>query len=121
LETQAKLRIQQLVVEGHLDLVWSFILQYENDDNPCKDQKERISIWKDIAKECVILSDEINAAANNLRKLNLRTKDALHVACAIHAQAVYFISTDKRLLNKPIDKIKLVSPVKFLEVYYDKD
>jgi hypothetical protein len=34
LETQAKLYIQQLVVQKKADLVCSFILRYENAENP---------------------------------------------------------------------------------------
>ena len=30
LETEAKLFIQQGIVDGHYELVWSYILEYEN-------------------------------------------------------------------------------------------
>jgi predicted nucleic acid-binding protein len=39
----------------------------------------------------------------------------LHIACAIYANASYFITTDKRLYNKPIDGVKIVGPVNFLD------
>jgi len=34
LETEAKLRIQERVVSGELELAWSYILDYENAANP---------------------------------------------------------------------------------------
>ncbi|MDR1811691.1 MAG: hypothetical protein LBQ87_02590, partial [Candidatus Fibromonas sp.] len=41
LETEAKLFIQQKVKENALELVWSFILDYENSRNPFEDRRER--------------------------------------------------------------------------------
>ena len=34
LETEAKLHIQDLIRQGELSLLWSFVLDYENDANP---------------------------------------------------------------------------------------
>jgi hypothetical protein len=34
LESEAKLEIQQMILAGKLQLVWSFILEFENDANP---------------------------------------------------------------------------------------
>ena len=113
LETEAKLRIQQLILNDKLDLVWSFILHYENSDNPYSDRKERIAAWKPIAKEIVVFNEEINGIANNLIKMRVRTKDALHIACAVYANASYFITTDKRLYNKRVDRVTIVGPINF--------
>jgi len=46
--------------------------------------------------------------------LGLREKDSYHVACAISANADYFITTDAKILNKGIREIKAVSPVDFV-------
>jgi predicted nucleic acid-binding protein len=51
----------------------------------------------------------------------LKPKDALHIACAIAADADYFLTTDKKILNKPIDGIAVVNPIDFIreqEDYY---
>ncbi len=42
LETQAKLAIQELVKDKEIVLVWSFILDYENQANPDKIIKNEI-------------------------------------------------------------------------------
>ena len=42
LETQAKLTIQQLVDDNFLDLIWSFIIDYENSYHPIFTIKESI-------------------------------------------------------------------------------
>ena len=44
LETQAKLAIQELVKDKEIYLVWSFILDYENQTNPDKVIKNEIFI-----------------------------------------------------------------------------
>ena len=48
LESEAKLMIQDLIREKKLELVWSFILEYENDANPDDEVMEKISKWKDL-------------------------------------------------------------------------
>jgi predicted nucleic acid-binding protein len=110
-----------LVLSDKLDLIWSFILHYENSDNPYSDRKERIAAWESVAKETVVFNEEISDIAKNLSKMYIRPKDALHIACAIYADASYFITTDKRLYNKPIDKVIIVGPINFVERYYDEN
>ena len=121
LETEAKLRIQQMIFSDRLDLIWSFILHYENSDNPYRDRKERIAAWESLAKKTVVFDEKVKSIANGLLKIDIKTKDALHIACAVYANASYFITTDKRLYNKPIDSIAIVGPINFLERYYDEN
>jgi hypothetical protein len=59
LETEAKLQIQQLILDNEFDLIWSFILHYENNDNPYSDKKERIAAWESIAKETVVFNEKL--------------------------------------------------------------
>jgi predicted nucleic acid-binding protein len=121
LETEAKLLIQSEILNGNIDLVWSFILSYENNDNPYKDRKKQILLWEDIAKEIITFENEIFLSAKNKMLLGLKEKDALHIACAIKANADYFITTDKNILNKKVDKISIVNPIDFLRRYLDEN
>jgi predicted nucleic acid-binding protein len=121
LETEAKLRIQQLILNNELDLIWSFILHYENNDNPYSDKKERIASWEFIAKEAIVFNEKIGSIASDFLKMHIKPKDALHIACAIYANASYFITTDKGLYNKPISGVKIIGPINFLERYYDEN
>ncbi len=50
----------------------------------------------------------------------LKPVDALHVACAATAGADYFITTDKRILNKTIYGVKLADPVEFIRILEDQ-
>ena len=47
-------------------------------------------------------------------KFGVKEKDSLHIACAIERKCDYFITTDRKLLNKPITKIKIVNPIDFI-------
>ena len=49
LETEAKLHIQDKIRNNAIELTWSFILDFENSENPYEDQKEAINEWKNIA------------------------------------------------------------------------
>ncbi len=50
----------------------------------------------------------------------LKPGDALHVACAATAGADYFVTTDKRILNKTIDGVKLSNPVELIRILEDQ-
>ena len=114
LETEAKLYIQQGIVTGSYELVWSYILEYENTHNKYEDRRNAIFDWKSIAKIHCTENDEIIGYAENLKKLNIRTKDALHIACGIYAKSDYFITTDKHLFNLKLNEIKIINPMVFL-------
>jgi predicted nucleic acid-binding protein len=118
LEAEAKLYIQELVKENRLDLVWSSVNDYENNDNPFDEKRERIWVWKDLAVEQCAMNDTILLKAGELMKRKLRAKDALHVASSIYAKCDYFITTDKKILNKNIPDIAVVNPITFVEEIY---
>ena len=118
LETEAKLQIQHEALLGELSLVWSFILHYENNDNPFVDRKNQIVLWENVA-DCVITYEEsIYKKAEQLLGFGIKTKDALHIASAIKANADYFITTDKKLINKNIEGIIIINPIDFLRRHY---
>lgn len=114
LETEAKLYVQEMIRQGQLDLVWSFMMDYENGANPFSEVKNRISEWKMLAIDDCELSKEIEDQASELMELGLHEKDAAHVACAIYLEAEYFLTTDKKILNKTTPKIKIINPIEFV-------
>ena len=117
LEAEAKLFIQRKVREGRLGLAWSYILDYESQANPFDERREAIQAWK---KHAVIDTDEtqgILVRAQSLTALGLKSKDALHIACAIEMQCDYFITTDDKILNrmKNSHDILVVDPTTFVQ------
>ena len=118
LETEAKLFIQEQIQLGILDLVWSFVLDYENSKNPFLDKRERIDYWRNLAKtDCVLTEFIRNKAKELIQNFNLKQADASHIACAIYANAEYFITTDKGILKRNINEIKTVNPITFVQEY----
>jgi len=117
LETEAKLFVQELIRQGELSLLWSFVLDYENDKNPFEEVRDRIAQWKNLAVATWNQPDEVTDKANELMKLGLKVKDAFHIACAIHLGAECFLTTDRKILNKPITEVKCLNPIDFARRY----
>jgi hypothetical protein len=46
LETEAKMRVQEEIRSGSFELVWSYILDYENSKNPFRERKDQIALWR---------------------------------------------------------------------------
>ncbi|NGP88333.1 type II toxin-antitoxin system VapC family toxin [Fodinibius halophilus] len=119
IETEAKLYIQREIVKGNLHLGWSYILDYENSANPFEFRKTSIIEWKKKAYTFVEESDRVLKQAKAIRKGHgLKTKDALHIACAIVAECTYFITTDDEIINKGslVTPIETVSPVDMITI-----
>jgi len=119
LETEAKLHIQELVLKGKLQLLWSFVLDYENASNPFDEVRNRIAEWKKLASADCSLSKDVSDKALELVQLGLRQMDASHVACAIVMGAAYFLTVDKKILSKPITGIEAMNPIDFVRRHAD--
>mgnify|MGYP000942754935 FL=1 len=113
LESQAKLFIQHKIICKEYKLVWSFILEYENNQNPYEIRKNTIIKWKSLASEIIMQNEEIIKFAERLNAMGIKSKDALHVACAVFSDCDYFITTDRKLLSLKIKEIKISSPIDF--------
>ena len=114
LEAQAKLTVQQMILIGKHTLVWSYMLEYENKQNPYEIRKNSIVKWKELA-ECNILENEaVLSIAEFLLEQGIKAKDAIHIACACVAESDYFLTTDIGILKKNINIIKIVNPIDFI-------
>lgn len=116
LETEAKLYVQQAILEKTFELAWSYMLDYENAANPYLNRKLAIARWKRIASIDVDASDTIVSYGKKIMLKGVKKKDALHLACAIEAKCHYFLSTDKKLLRTFFDEISVVSPIDFIKM-----
>jgi predicted nucleic acid-binding protein len=116
LEAEAKTHIQKEILEKNFELAWSYILDYEIFFNPFPDRKNQIIKWKNIAIVDISESEKVIAAANDIMKNHIKPKDSLHLACAIEAKCNYFITTDDKILNKPIDTITIIDPLNFVRI-----
>jgi len=117
LEAEAKLNIQANIRSGSYQLVWSYILDYENSKNPFKERREQIAKWRKYAEVDVEASNGIIDLAATLRSYGIKTIDALHIACAVSAGAGYFLTTDDGILKKAasVAHIQVTDPIGFIK------
>ena len=115
LETEAKLFIQNSIINSKLDFVWSYILEYENSVNPFKERQRSIQLWRKHAIIKITETNDILKKAEAITKNGIKSKDALHIACAIYGKCDYFLTTDDDILKKlkNFKEIKVIDPINF--------
>lgn len=118
LETDAKLYVQFMVLNGNIELAWSYVLDFENEANPFPERKNTIENWRQLSTVNIIENNSILIKANAFVKQGLKAKDALHVACAIDANCGYFLTTDDLIQRKMKDviEIKVINPIEFIKM-----
>ena len=122
LETEAKRHIQRLITEKTIDLVYSYMSRLENDDNPYTTRKNSIDTF---FKKAALYIDSNHAEtteekASSIMQSGIKSRDALHIACAIKGACNYFITTDKPLLRFKCHEIIICNPIQFLD-YYEEE
>ena len=118
LEAEAKLYIQDKIKSKGVELIWSYILEIENSQNPHDERRIAIQKWKNLSTIKIVENPKILAHANQLLKSGIKPKDALHVASAVEGKADYFLTTDDKLLSG-INRSKIIevlNPVDYIKV-----
>jgi predicted nucleic acid-binding protein len=111
LETQAVILILQMVQAQLLELVNSSVLEYENSRNPFTINQQSMERYLQIAILRVFVDEKIRARSKQLEKQGIKPIDALHIACAEISESDYFITCDKRLINRCQDlSLKVINP-----------
>ncbi|MEZ4633041.1 MAG: PIN domain-containing protein [Deinococcales bacterium] len=118
LESEAKLYIQTKIQQQAVELVWSYILDFENAKNPFEERRKTVKKWKMLAVIDVEETQEIIAIANELSNKGIKAKDALHIASAIIGKAHYFLTTDDRILKRlsEMAEIQVINPIDLVKV-----
>jgi len=112
--------IQSLIKYKNIELYYSFVSQAEIEENPFDDIKAAIMDFIETNATAFVGEnrlDEVKAIADKIMSTGIKPKDAAHIACAIFAGCDYFISTDKRLLKYQTNKIKLINPIEFMDMW----
>ncbi|MDR3185116.1 MAG: PIN domain-containing protein, partial [Prevotellaceae bacterium] len=118
-EAQAKLFIQGLVLGKEVELVWSYILKFENSKNLFSAKKNAIAQWEALSVMFVDASDEVVSLAESIVQTGVKVNDALHLACAITAGCSYCITVDNRMRKYRNDRIVICGPIEFLNYYFN--
>lgn len=122
----------ELIEKGNYELVWSFILEYENSMNPFIERKLHIQSISTLCNQIIKPNNEIKIIAKIIvENSNTKDKDALHLASAIYNKCDYFITCDDKFIKtieKNNDKLKdiirdirLYNPIDFLRKEMDID
>ena len=117
LETQAKLYIQESIRNQKIELAASYMLRFENEQNPYEIRRQAITEY--IRNNMTIYIDydkmeEVAKEAKSIVETGIKQKDAIHVASAIIAGCDCFLTTDIRLLKYKTDKIAIENPIDFI-------
>ena len=116
MEADAKLYIQENIRKGIYELAWSYMNEFENNENPYSDKREAIGIWENIAIYVCSPDKEILEKGRQIQKVLTSPKDSLNLACAIESKCQYFITTDKALIKKAdlFSEIEIINPIDFI-------
>ena len=120
METEAILFIQQQIKAERIEIVWSAVLDFEIKKSPYRERQEASDVFRRLAQTIVDIDDEIRSSSLVFQVRGLAWADALHVACAVKAGCKYFLTVDKRILNKTITEIEVLNPIQFVQ-FYEKD
>ncbi len=115
LETQAVAIILQMLETEAIELVSSTVLEYENSRNPLLINQAAMNRYLQMARLRQRVNEAIRQRAEQLEHNGVKAMDALHVACAEAVGCDYFITCDKRLINRCLAlTMKVINPVDFV-------
>jgi len=115
LETQASISIFQLIAEQTIELINSPVLERENQRNLSTIRQNFMQTYLDNAPIYQSLTPIIIERARQLQNQGLKIFDALHVASAEAAQSDYFLTCDRRLINRcKTLTLKVINPVDYI-------
>jgi predicted nucleic acid-binding protein len=100
LEAQAVVIILQMIETELFKLVSSSVLEYDNSRNPYPIKQEAMNRSLKTAQLRQEVNEPIQQRAEQLEHNGLKAIDALHVACAEAVGSDWFITCDKRLINR---------------------
>jgi predicted nucleic acid-binding protein len=117
LETIAIHSIIKMIKDKKVVLLWSFMLEFENSLNPYEDIRMEIEILSALASKHIDMVKDILTTARTFEFKGIKSRDAIHLSCAIKGHADYFLTCDDRLIKKGRfvkDKITIMNPIDFI-------
>ncbi len=120
LEAEAVLLILKRCESEEWQWVSSAVVRYEVDNIPNTERRHRVNELLRGAREVLPLSDSAVERGKELKRMGLKTYDALHVACAEQAQVEVLLTTDDRLVrattrNARKLKVSVKNPLTWLQ------
>ena len=116
LETIAIIFILELVDKRKIKLVNSSVIEYENFQNPFFERRIWISAYLSKASFYQKLNLKIKERAKEIERLKIPPIDSLHLASAEVVPVDYFITSDYDILRKYKGELKVLDPIKFIQI-----
>ncbi len=119
LESEAILSILNHSRTAGWNVIGSEAIDYEISKMPDKDKRLMVQILSTVHDIYVRIDARIEKRAVELKRVGLKSLDALHVACAEKARAEIFLTTDDNLLSKALKsgkalKVKVENPLRWV-------
>ena len=117
LETVACQIIFDRLQKGEVDLVWSFMLEFENELNPFTERKHEIVLLSRLAGQIVEPHRDILTKAEEVEKSGIKGNDAVHLACGLFSNCHYFVTCDDRVIRRSASLdlgMVVCSPLEFI-------
>lgn len=95
----------------------SEVIDYEISQILDREKMQKVKALTSMAKDYIIVTEEVEERAVELEKLGFRPYDALYIACAERARVDIFLTTDDKLLHKAKEvrlNVKVNSPIKWV-------
>lgn len=125
METRAKLHIQDEIREGRYELVTSYMLDFENAQNPDVMKRESIRAYQETHNAAYVPIERRELLQDKIQEImvyNIAYKDATHAACAIYAGCDYLLTTDTRFQKRYRgDEITILNPLEFVQIVEEEE
>lgn len=122
-ECIAVLKILEMVESKELSFVWSDTLAEENSHHPNETTKTTINQLSKSSVQWLNINAEVERLALQYHLLGFGIKDSFHLAHAKFGCVQYFLTVDKKILNKntKITDIEIMNPIDFLKRWEAKN
>jgi predicted nucleic acid-binding protein len=128
LETEAILLILKRFELGQWQWVSSETMDFEIDQTPSVERRNRVnSLMVSSKPDFILLDNKLIERGSELEKKGFDAYDALHIACAEHGQADVFLTTDDKMcrLSKRYSKslnlnVRIENPLKWFQEIIDE-
>lgn len=119
IESEAVLAILERIEVGHIELISSAALAYENQMSPLIERREYVTTYLNMAATFVPVGAELLLRAREFEDRGMRPLDAFHLASAERGRARWFITCDDRILKRARSgkletHVEIGTPVEFV-------
>lgn len=99
-EAVAVFNILSRVLKGNDNLIWSWVLSFENSRHPKPDRRDEIALWQGRAEVVVTVNSKIERRSQQLEAQGIPALDAAHLASAEAGGVEVFLTCDDVIIRR---------------------